>query len=62
MLFRSISELSREWSLEKWDRISAAIGMAKFDPLRDLTVESVFKRADDIMYNEKVKMKGVRRW
>ncbi|MBR0132754.1 MAG: GGDEF domain-containing protein [Lachnospiraceae bacterium] len=57
-----ISELSREWSLEKWDRISAAIGMAKFDPLRDLTVESVFKRADDIMYNEKVKMKGVRRW
>ena len=56
-----ISELSREWSLEKWDRISAAIGMAKFEPLRDLTVESVFKRADDIMYNEKIKMKGVRR-
>ncbi|MBR0380769.1 MAG: diguanylate cyclase [Mogibacterium sp.] len=46
---------------EPWKAISAAIGYAIFDPKRDSEIESVFKRADQDMYERKKKMKSRRR-
>ena len=45
-------------SLEPWERISAAIGGALFNPAVDADVESVFKRADKAMYAMKQWMKS----
>lgn len=44
-------------SLELWDKTSAAIGCAFYIPGKDKNVESVFRRADSIMYENKKKMK-----
>lgn len=43
-----------------WDRISAAAGYALFDPEIDNDMESVFKRADQRMYERKNQMKAAR--
>ncbi|MBQ7677477.1 MAG: diguanylate cyclase, partial [Lachnospiraceae bacterium] len=40
-----------------WENVSAAAGMAVFDPAADDSTESVFKRADQAMYENKIKMK-----
>ncbi|MBO4312915.1 MAG: GGDEF domain-containing protein [Desulfovibrio sp.] len=53
-------EMARDAALEQWERISAAIGIAVFDPLKDDSVENVFKRADKAMYERKKAMKAVR--
>ena len=53
-----IREISGNESLQPWDRISAAIGCAVYDPGRDRSVEDVFNRADEIMYENKKKMKA----
>ncbi len=45
---------------EPWERISAAVGYALFDPETDSDMESVFKRADQRMYECKKEMKAVR--
>ena len=45
---------------EPWKAISAAAGYALFDPSRDTRVESVFKRADQEMYEQKRRMKAIR--
>lgn len=47
-------------SLEPWEKVSAAIGIAFFDHTRDQTVENVFKRADKAMYARKKAMKALR--
>ena len=39
------------------DKVSAAIGFARFDPNTDKSVDDVFKRADKAMYNRKRDMK-----
>ncbi len=44
-------------SLPEWERISAAIGFALFDPELDTYYEDVFKRADMAMYEKKAGMK-----
>ena len=48
-------------SLREWERVSAAIGAAFYDPMVDDNMESVFKRADRIMYECKTRMKAGRR-
>ena len=50
----------RDPSLEPWERISAAIGYAKFTEGVDTDVANVFRRADKRMYRDKKAMKAVR--
>ncbi len=45
---------------DPWLKYSAAVGMAIYHPGSDLDVDTVFKRADNDMYHEKIKMKGLR--
>ncbi len=47
--------------LQPWEKISAAIGYAKYDKTMDKTVDDVFKRADKAMYERKVAMKAERK-
>ncbi|MBP5199820.1 MAG: hypothetical protein J6Z82_04155 [Schwartzia sp.] len=53
-------EMSADKTLEPWERISAVIGVACYDPQADGSVMSVFKRADKDMYEQKVEMKAAR--
>jgi len=46
--------------LEPWEKISAAIGVAFYDKNVDATVQSVFTRADQNMYECKKEMKALR--
>ena len=45
---------------EPWERVSAAAGYALYDPAVDKDAESVFKRADALMYEQKKRMKARR--
>ena len=45
-------------SLEAWQRVTAAVGCAVYDPEEDENVESVLKRADAAMYVNKKAMKA----
>ncbi len=56
-----LETLQRDPSLPPWEKISAAIGLAAFDPSLDTQVESVFKRADAAMYEDKKAMKASRK-
>ena len=47
-------------SLKPWEKVSAAVGMAIYDPIRDKNADSVFKRADSEMYENKLAMKATR--
>ena len=57
MRLRSLREkliaLSSNKDLEPWERINAAVGFADFDPNSDPDVETVFQRADHMMYEDK---------
>lgn len=53
-----IAELQRNLALATWERVSAAIGVAVFDKSADSSVDSVFKRADSLMYENKRQMKN----
>ena len=44
-------------NLKPWEKITAAVGYAVFDPEKDHCVEDVFRRADAAMYEKKVQMK-----
>ena len=46
--------------LAPWRRFSAAIGMAEYEAGNDTSAEDVFKRADKMMYDNKVAMKAAR--
>ncbi|MCR4656589.1 MAG: GGDEF domain-containing protein [Lachnospiraceae bacterium] len=59
-LLKVLESLQNNESLPDWERVSAAVGIARFDPEHDRTAENVFKRADEIMYGNKQKMKAVR--
>ena len=48
-------------TINDWERICAAIGMATYNPETDHNTESVFKRADTSMYQDKVAMKAERK-
>ncbi|WP_026512733.1 GGDEF domain-containing protein [Butyrivibrio sp. LB2008] len=55
-----MEELQSNKSLQPWERISAAIGLAIYDESMDDDADSVLKRADRLMYQNKKDMKAVR--
>lgn len=55
-----LDNIKSDETLEPWERISAAIGIALYDPAIDSRVSNVFKRADRAMYTRKKEMKAVR--
>ena len=46
--------------LEPWEKVSAAVGIAFYDPAVDTNADDVFKRADKEMYANKLAMKAQR--
>ena len=56
-----VERLRNDETLPPWKRITAAVGFACYDPEVDDTTESVFKRADNAMYERKKQMKGLTR-
>ncbi len=46
--------------LEPWEKVSAAVGVAFYDPKIDTNADDVFKRADKEMYENKLAMKAQR--
>ena len=59
-LQKKMEELQNNKDLEAWERLSAAIGLAIYDSNLDDDMDSVFKRADKAMYENKKAMKAVR--
>ena len=57
LLTKLFHKLENDETLEPWERFSAAVGMAIYDPQNDIGVDQVFTRADDEMYKNKVSMK-----
>ena len=47
-------------NLAPWEKISAAVGVAHYEPVYDQNTEEVFKRADKEMYANKLAMKAAR--
>ena len=62
-LIRAIKETFRQTqndeSLPPWERVSAAVGCAVYDPRRDHGAGDVLKRADAEMYRNKREIKGI---
>ncbi len=56
----TLEKIQADDSLEPWEKISAAIGWSFFKPEKDDGVETVFKRADEKMYENKRNMKAER--
>lgn len=56
----TVNDIYNDTSLEHWERVSASIGCALYDPNVDGNVENVFKRADEAMYQNKKEMKAIR--
>ena len=54
----TLASQDAEEKLEPWERVSAAIGYALYDPNLDTDADSVFRRADKLMYENKKQMKG----
>lgn len=63
-LLQKLSESFRRYSDDSdrnpWERYSAAMGMAVFDPEKDISMDDVFKRADMLMYQNKLESKKAR--
>ena len=56
-----IEKFRADESLQAWEKVSAAVGVAYYQAGVDKTVEEVFKRADSDMYKNKLAMKAVRK-
>ena len=56
-----IDRVSSDESLEPWEKLSAAIGYAAYDPATDKCVEDVLNRADEHMYEQKKMKQGTLR-
>ena len=56
----TLDEFSKDSSLEPWEKVSAAIGYALYDKGIDSSIEDVFKRPDEAMYECKTRMKAHR--
>ena len=52
--------MQEDAALSPWEKISAAIGVAIYDPNIDNSIDNVFKRADSLMYENKKAMKAAR--
>lgn len=57
---KEMNILGANESLEPWEKVSAAIGAAFFDPSLDKNLDDLFKRADHNMYERKKAMKAAR--
>ena len=57
----AIARLQADDTLPPWQKVSAAVGLAAFEPGRDSHAEEVLKRADAAMYRDKLAMKAERR-
>ncbi len=57
---RELEEMSEDPSLEPWEKVSAAVGAAFYDPSVDENIDSLLKRADAVMYERKKEMKAAR--
>ena len=44
-------------AVNPWDKVNVALGIANFNPSNDDSMESVFRRADVLMYENKKRMK-----
>jgi len=58
---KKFEDLSRDKTLEPWERVSVAVGAAYYIPESDESVDSVFKRSDEFMYRNKKAMKAERK-
>ena len=57
---KGMALLAKDDKLAVWEKVSAAIGVADFDPTIDANVANVFARADKAMYQRKKEMKAAR--
>lgn len=57
---KELEAMSADPSLEPWEKVSAAIGAAFYDPAVDEDIDSLLRRADAIMYERKKEMKATR--
>ena len=59
--FKKIMEdLEKDGSLSPWEKVSAAVGWADYDPDKDNGIDGTFRRADERMYENKKEMKAQR--
>ena len=56
-----LDQIARNSALQPWEQVSAAIGAAFYDETVDSGVDSLFKRADYVMYERKKAMKAARK-
>ena len=56
-----IEKFRADKTLEAWEKVSAAVGVAYYRAGVDKTADEVFKRADSDMYQNKLAMKATRR-
>ncbi len=59
-LEEKLAEIALSETLKPWEQVSAAVGVAYYDPAIDGSAENVFRRADRTMYLRKNEMKAVR--
>ncbi|MBO6214720.1 MAG: GGDEF domain-containing protein, partial [Lachnospiraceae bacterium] len=61
LFMAKLQESQDDPTLEPWEKVSASIGIAIYEPARDKGTETVFKRADAKMYENKKEMKAARK-
>ena len=61
MFREKVREKQEDETLQPWEKVSAAIGMAAYEKGKDQSSDDVLKRADQAMYAAKVAMKAERR-
>lgn len=49
----TFSKLSSDERLDRWERVSASVGYALCDEMKDNSVDALFRHADNDMYNRK---------
>ena len=57
----AMETLKKDESLSPWQKVSAALGCAEYKKREDTGAESVLKRADALMYENKLAMKAARK-
>ncbi len=57
---QQLEALEGDPTLQPWEKVSAALGLAVYDERLDSNITSVFKRADAAMYEKKKAMKAAR--
>ena len=55
-----IEQFRADDTLQAWEKVSAAVGVAYYNENTDKSTEEVFKRADSDMYKNKIAMKATR--